>query len=159
MALTGEFPSRDLAFDWGRTAPAELLKIDDSIDTKCVGIFATASLILGLAATRIDSLGWIDVPLGLAGLMYLVVLGSSWIVLWPREFKGPDDPSVLRESYWGMEPGDAQDAYWHYVEKAYSDTYKKVTCKGRLLKYAVFGLGIEVLLLAAWLVLTSVRTS
>ena len=156
MVATSESPSRDLTFEWGRTAPDELAKIGDSIDTKCVGIFATGSLILGLAATRIESIGWIDIPLAVAGLLYLVVLVSSWVVLFPREFKGPDDPSVLRESYWGMDPDEARVSYWQYVEGAYNDTYKKVRRKGRLLMCAVVGLGLEVLSLTAWLTLAAI---
>lgn len=156
MAATSEFPSRNLTFEWGRTAPDDLAKIGDSIDTKCVGIFATGSLILGIAAAVTDiAVDLTILPLILAGIAYLVVLVSSWLLLLPKEFSGPDDPSILRESYWGMDPEEAQLDYWKHVEEAYRDTYRKVRIKGRLLKYAVVGLGVEVLFLAAWLVLAT----
>ncbi len=158
MATTGESPSRDLTFEWGRTAPDELAKIGDSIDMKAVGVFAAASLIVGVAATRIDAidLDWTLTPLVVAAASYLGVLLLSWLVLLPKEFAGPDDPSILRESYWGMNREEAQVQYWRFVESAYRDTYKKIRVKGLCLRIAVVGLGIEVLALTTWLVLLAV---
>ena len=153
MATLGDFPSRDLAFEWGRTAPDDLAKIADSIDTKCVGVFATGSIIFGVVASVNDiAINWTSLPLLLAGLAYLVVLATSWKVIKPTEFSGPDDPSVLRESYWSMDPEEAQSQYWGHVEKAYRKAYRKVRLKGCLLEYAVKGLALEVLFLAGWLV-------
>ena len=156
MVATGDFPSRSLTFEWGRTAPDDLARIGDSIDTKCVGVFATGSLILGISAAVKDiDLDRTALVLAAAGVAYLVVLASSWFLLLPRWFSGPDDPSVLRKHYWELDPEEAQLAYWEHVEAAYCDTYDKVRVKGRLLRYAVVGLGLEVLLLSAWLALAA----
>ena len=152
-----EYPSRDLTFEWGRTAPDELAKIADAIDTKTIGVFATASLVIGVAAALVQdiSLDWRAIPFAVSSLCYLVILGFSVWGLWPRSFSGPSSPSILREHYWKLQPDETKDRYWKYVETHYDGAYPIVIRKGRLLSYAIPLLGLEVVALIAWLFLVT----
>ena len=158
MQVNEEFPSRDLTFEWGRTAPDELFKVADAIDTKTLGIFATASLIIGVAAALVRniSLDLPHIPFGISALSYLLILCVSVWVLWGRKFSGPSDPSILREHYWKLQPDDAKAHYWSYAETHYKDTYPSVRLKGRLLSYAVPLLGVQVVALIVWLFLLTI---
>ena len=147
-------PSRRLTFEWGRTAPAELAKIGDALDTKVLGVFATGSLIIGVAATRIQGiLEWPNLALLCAFVAYLFILVPSVQMVFPQNSPGPDNPTKLREIYWHMTPEKAQVVYWNWVEKEYDYWYKRVNKKGRLFRYVIGGLCVEVLALITWLAL------
>ena len=45
-----EHPSLDTVYEWGRTAPQELLGYADALDTKALTLFVAASVIIGVTA-------------------------------------------------------------------------------------------------------------
>ena len=153
-----EFPSRDLTFEWGRIAPNELGNIADAIDTKLLGVFAAASVIIGVTTALVQ-----DIDFGYSGILFaipfvaytLILVASLW-GLWPRQFPGPSSPKMLREHYWKLEPDKARAHYWVHKEKQYNDIYPKVRFKGRLLSYAVPLLGVEVVFLILWLLVITI---
>lgn len=155
--MSSEFPSRDLTWDMGIRAPEQLSRESDAIDSKAMGTFATASLILGLFAALI---GEIQLDLSvilffLATITYLIVLGTSIYILAVRKFKGPDDPTILREDYWPLDNEEARQRLWQHAENAFCDNLDNVTRKGHALRIAIPAFGLEVVFLVSWLLVIS----
>ena len=96
------------------------------------------------------------IPLLVATFAYFGLMAFSFLILLPQKFRGPNDPAMLKEHYWKLEPEQAQTAYWTHIEKAYRKTYKTVSSKGRWLRWAVFALALETLALVTWLVLSAI---
>ena len=159
MSEADEFPSRDLTFEWGRTAPGDLGKVADSIDTKTLGVFASASLIIGVATSLSSDimLDWY-LPLLVVSLgSYLMILVMSVWGLWATTFPGPPSPSIIRKYYWKLQPEEAKTHYWQHLEDDYDKVYSKVLWKGNFLKASVPLLGVEVSTLMVWLLLGVIR--
>ena len=158
MQVDEEFPSRDLAFEWGRTAPGELSKVADAIDTKLLGVFAAASVIIGVTTALVQdiNIGYPGIPFAVSFAAYALILVVSLWGLWPRQFPGPSSPKMLREYYWKLEPDKARVHYLGHKEKQYNDMYPKVRLKGRLLSCAVPLLGVEVIFLILWLLVITI---
>ncbi len=149
-------PSRDLTFEWGRTASADLAKIGDTIDSRAIGIFATGSLIIGVSATVVETiLDWSSLALLFVVAGYLATAVFGLLIVFPHPAPGPDNPTTLRKRYWPMPPAEAQEEYWQWVEDEYEQWYPKVNKKGRYLRYAIGGLGVEVSALIVWVILVT----
>ena len=158
MQTGDEFPSRDLTFEWGRIAPEELGKIADAIDTKLLGVFAAASVIIGVTTALVQdiNIGYPGIPFAVSFVAYALILVFSLWGLWPRQFPGPSSPKMLREHYWKLKPDKAKAHYWGHKEKQYNLIYPKVRLKGRLLSCAVPLLGVEVVSLISWLLVITI---
>ncbi|MFH0941423.1 MAG: hypothetical protein V1823_00120, partial [Chloroflexota bacterium] len=82
----------------------------------------------------------------------LRVIRSIWALRARRIFVA-DNPQILREDWWPLEPTEAKIRYWGSVEKAFKTNYEAVNAKGKALQLIVPLLGIEVISLIAWLFL------
>lgn len=155
--MTTKYPSRDLMYEWGRVAPEQLAKVADALDTKIIGVFITASIVITLMATLIGKiqLNGTLIPFIIAFACFTVIFGKSlrvWRVHW---FIVADNPYILKEDYWKLDPNEAKEAYWEYTEKAFSQNYHAVMAKGRVLQWTIPLLASEVIALVAWLFLIS----
>lgn len=156
-ANTTKYPSMDITYEWGRQAPEQLAKEASSLDTKTMGIFASASIIIGLMATR-ESVIRHDltiIPLAISILCFLAIFVMSIWSLWGRNFLVADNPQILQEDYWGMETHAAKERYWKYTIAAFETNYQAVIDKGIVVKSIVPLLAGEVSFLLIWLFLTS----
>lgn len=148
-------PSRDLTYEWGRIAPEQLAKEADALDTKIIGIFATACIIISVV-TALAEMVRLDVtliPFVLAFVSFIAILARSLWVIRPQWLFVSDSPLILREDYWELEPEETKEKYWKYVEKDFDANYKIVKNKGRALSCTVPLLAIETISLVVWLFL------
>ncbi len=150
-----KYPSRDLTYEWGRTAPDELAKYADALDTKLVGLLAAASIIISVVAglPRSIPLNWTAVPFGIAVMSFAIVFTTCMLALHSRQFRVTDSPTILKRDWWSLEPEVLKEQYWEYVEDAFKENYQAVKTKGQALQLVVPFLGIEVVALLVWLFL------
>ena len=150
-----EYPSMEITYEWGRAAPEQLSKEADALDTKIIGLFAAASIIIGVVATLAKEfrLNWTLLPFAVAGISFLVIFVRSMWVLRAYQFLVADDPKILREDWWILEPYQVKQKYWASIERAFAKNYKAVNAKGRALQLIVPLLALEVISLIVWLFL------
>ena len=81
--------SLEFILDHIREAPEKQIQAIDTLDTKMIQIFVSASIVIGLAglSSASGSGRWEVVPLVLALLAYVSVAVVSIIHLWPREIR------------------------------------------------------------------------
>lgn len=149
-----KYPSRDLTYEWGRTAPEELSKVADALDTKILVVFSVACIIISVIAALADKiqLGMSLIPLIIAFISFVVIFVGSLRVVRPQNFYVADSPRILREDFWKLEPEDAKASYWGHLEKDFQENYDKVAAKARTLKHTIILLFIETTALLGWLV-------
>ena len=150
-----EYPGMDTTYEWGRIAPEQLSKEADSLDTKIIGLFAAASIIISVVATLAKeiSVDWRLIPFVVAGLSFLVLFSRSIQVLRGYKFFVTDDPKILREDWWILDPNEVKIKYWASIERAFENNYKAVDAKERAVQIIVPLLAVEVLSLIVWLFL------
>ena len=150
-----KYPSRDLMYDWGRGAPEQLSKEADALDTKIIAIFSMACLIIGVITALAEKVRYDTtfIPFAVAFVSFIVILARSLWVIRPQWLFIADSPRVLKEDYWELEPEEARDKYWDWVEKDFDINYKIVRSKGQTLRWIVPLLAIETISLLVWLFL------
>lgn len=151
-----EYPSRDVMWESGRTAPQDMCRVADALDTRAMGVFVAGSVIIGVVAGVGDMKADATlVPFILAFIGYAVLVGLWFWAFRPQRFFASDDPRILREDYWPLEPEEAKSEYWKYIEENFEHNATRVNRKGRALQWAIPALFLEVALLAVWLGLVS----
>jgi len=151
-----KYPSMNIFYEWGRTAPEQLSKVADALDTKIIGIFATACLIISVTAALAKQicLNVSSIPFAVALVCFAIILIRSLLVLRGRRFFVANDPHILKEDYWVLQPNEAREEYWNYIEQNFDVNYSLVHVKGQVLQWIVPLLGVEVISLIVWLLLT-----
>ena len=155
MGEENKYASRDLMYEWGRTAPEQLSKVADALDTKILGVFSIACIIISvtIALTNKIQLGMSLIPFIIAIISFIIILIKSVRVIRPQSFYVADSPKVLREDFWKLEPEEAKEKYWEHLENAFEENHHKVKVKGRTLSWTVPLLAIETISLVVWLFL------
>lgn len=151
-----KYPSMDIFYEWGRTAPEQLSRVADALDTKIISVFIAAAIIVGVMAAMAREIQFDKTltPFIIALICFATILIKS---LWSFRlywFYVADNPRVLREDYWIREPEEARQKYWEYVEEDFDNNYKAVKSKGQTLQWTIPLLGAEVISLIIWLLLT-----
>lgn len=155
MDEENKYPSRDLTYEWGRTAPEELSKAADALDAKIIGVLSIACIIISVTTALANKIQY-NVSLIffiVAFISFLLILIKSLRVIKPQNFYVADSPRILREDFWKLEPEDAKAKYWEHLEKDFQENYDKVKAKGNTLKCTVGLLAIETVVLMVWLFL------
>ena len=149
-----EYPSMDITYEWGRQTPEQLSREASLLDTKIIGILASASIIISLISIKITAitLDLTIIPLAIAFISFLVIFGMSVWALKGRSFSIADDPEILQNEYWKLSPREAKITYWKYVIKYFKLNYSAFHIKSRVLRCIVPILGVEVITLLAWLI-------
>lgn len=150
-----KYPSRDLTYEWGRTAPEQLTKTADTLDTKILVVFSTACIIISVITALANKiqLGMSLIPFIIAFISFIVILAKSLWVVRPQWFFVTDSPKILREDYWKLEPQEAKKEYWKHLENDFEANYDKVRIKGRTLSWTIKLLALETISLIVWLFL------
>jgi hypothetical protein len=155
MDEENKYPSRDLTYEWGRTAPEQLSKVADTLDAKILGVFSVACIIISVItalANKIQlSVGLI--PFIIAFISFIIILVKSLLVIRPQRFFVADSPKILREDFWKLEPEEAKKRYWEHLENDFEANYEKVKTKGHTLSWTTKLLAIETISLIVWLFL------
>ena len=146
--------SRDLTWELGLSAPDQLSRIADAQDTKAMGTFATASVIIGVVAAVSRDLDYSGMFFAAFAFFVITAALCLYIVV-VRSFQGPDDPRTLREDFWDKEPEEARSLLWGFTEAAFDANRNIVKAKGKALQWAIPSLFVEVVLLLTWLLVTS----
>jgi len=151
-----EYPGMDVTYEWGRQAPEMISREASSLDSKIIGVFASASVIISLLIAQGSrfTLTPALALLGLALLCYIAILVISMWALKGRGFSIADNPAVIKDRYWPREPLAVKIKYWDYVIKYYKKNKSALDIKSAAIKAVVPLLGAEVVLLLAWLFLT-----
>ena len=154
--MASEWPSREITWEMGINAPELVMREIDAIDTKSMFAFATGTLIIAVFSTLSGQIRWniTILPFVLASVSFLIVLSTSIYILAVRKFAGPPDPEVLREDYWELAPKDAMEHLWQSAEDAFKTNIAIAESKGRALRYFIYALSAEVVLLIVWLALS-----
>jgi hypothetical protein len=155
MNEENKYPSRDLTYEWGRTAPEQLSKVADTLDTKILGVFSTACIIISVITALANKiqLGMSLIPFIIAFISFIVILIKSLWVVRPQWFFVTDSPKILRQDYWKLEPQEAKKEYWKHLENDFEANYDKVRIKGRTLSWTIKLLALETISLIVWLFL------
>ena len=155
MNEENKYPSKDLTYEWGRTAPEQLSKVADALDAKIIGVLSIACIIISVTTALANKIQY-DVSLIffiVAFISFLLILIKSLRVINPQNFYVADSPRILREDFWKLEPEDAKAKYWEHLERDFQENYDRVKAKGNTLKYTVRLLAIETVVLMVWLFL------
>jgi len=157
METKDEYPSMDITYEWGRTAPEQLSRESSSLDTKILGVLVAANVIIGVVVALIGQVQ-LDIsliPLGIASISFLIIFAVSLWAYRGQLFYVADSPEVLEEDYWKLEPYQAKRAYWEHVKKDFELNLKATKAKGKTLLRIVPLLALEVIALIVWVFLTS----
>jgi hypothetical protein len=148
-------PSRDLTYEWGRTAPEQLSQEADAMDSKVINVFVTSCLIIGVITALSEKLEWSLglIPFLIALCSFILILVFSLWVIRPQWLFIADSPRILREDYWELEPDETKEKYWEWVEKDFDKNYKIVKAKGQVLFWTIPLLALETISLMLWLFL------
>jgi len=155
MDEKNKYPSRDLTYEWGRTAPEELSKVADALDTKILVVFSIACIIISVITALANNIqfGMSLIPFILAFISFIVILIKTLWVIRPQWFFVTDSPRILREDFWKLEPEETKRQYWEHLENDFEANYDKVKIKGRALSWTIKLLAIETIALIVWLFL------
>lgn len=150
-----KYPSRDIVYEWGRTATEQLAHEADALDTKIIAIFTAGSVIIGVitALSNKIRLNYTIIPFVVACISFILIfIMSLWVIRAQWVFVA-DSPRILKEDYWKLEPDEAKEKYWNWLEKDYDKNYKIIVSKGKALAMTIPLLAIETLALLLWLFL------
>jgi hypothetical protein len=152
-----KYPSMDMTYEWGRTAPEQLSKEASSLDTKIFSVLVAANVIIGVMVAFVKQVQF-DVsliPFGIAFVSFLIIFVKSLQAYRAQWFYVADSPEILEEDYWKLEPYQAKREYWEYVKKDFTQNFEATKAKGKTLLLVVPMLALEVIALIAWVFLTS----
>ena len=155
MGEENKYPSRDLMYEWGRTAPEQLGKEADILDTKILGVFSIACVIISVITALANKIQ-LDMsltPFIIAIVSFIIILIKTLRSITPQSFYIADSPKILREDFWELEPEETKKEYWKHLENNFEANYDKVKIKGRTLSWTIKLLAIETILLIVWLFL------
>jgi len=138
-----------LLLDLTRGTPAEQLKLAQSLENKTMQVVTAASVLIGLTAATVppDS----DIPwwlILLAVIPYLAVVTSAIYALWIRRFEVVDDPRVLWETLYDVEPDDARHSIMDRLAATYIANEDHLTAKRAALTVALVAMMLEAILIA-----------
>ncbi len=150
-----EYPSMDVTYEWGRTASEKLSNEASALDTKIMGLFATASIVISVVSTLAKGLkiDWTLTPFVIAGICFIIVFGKSFWALRATKFVVATSPKILKEDWWILEPNVVKIKYWKYIEEDFTKNYMSICAKGRTLQFIVPLTALEVVSLLVWLFL------
>ena len=150
-----KYPSMDVTYEWGRTASEKLSNEASALDTKIIGLFATASIIITVASAVAKELkiDWTLTPFVIAGICFIIVFGKSFWALRATKFVVATSPIILKEDWWVLEPDMVKIKYWKHIEDAFTKNYTSVDSKGRTLQLILPLVALEVVSLLVWLFL------
>lgn len=145
--------TKRLTFEWSRNAPDEVAQVAQGVDAKMAGILAAGSVVIGIAATTVGKefdVTLINIPMGIAVVLYAVLLWLATNCLRSHRFRRPSNPEILRE-YWPYEFDKV--LIWHsdLVLQCYEVNRSILNKKVRMLNLGLIFLVSETLALVLWM--------
>ena len=152
-------PSLDLAFEWVKGVLTSQSNAADSLETKAMNLFTLATAILGLGVSAgvlssPNNIPLASILLGAASLMaYGFVIGYAFAAIRLRKFETLDNPIILRERYWDMNPVNFKMELLSHLEDSYQRNETKLNEKARATRWLIAATAAQVLFLVVALVL------
>ncbi len=143
---------------WIRSSANEVISNARGVETKMIGVMAGGSVVIGIApagtlpasmSTPIFSLAL--VPLAIAAVAYVIILGSTLKCLLPQEFRVPNAPPLLRK-YEDRSPDVVLRWHSKYVDDAYTHNVQLLDAKVKMLRCGLVALAIETGAMFTWAV-------
>ena len=139
--------SLEFVLDHIRDAPEKQIQAIDTLDTKMIQIFVSASIVIGLAglSSASGSERWEVVPLVLALLAYVSVAAVAIIHLWPRDIRWNLHADSLWPEYGKYDVEDIREVLAQDTSKAYAFNKRVLDAKANTILKALIGTGLEVI--------------
>ena len=152
-----QHPSKELTFEWGRTAPEKISEEASSLDSKIVNVFLASSIIIGVITALVGQLQLNStlIPFTIGTLCFVTILIKSLWALRAQWLYVGDNPYVLEEDYWELEQNEAKEKYWEYVKEDFKSNCRIVQAKGKTLRWIIPLLALELVSLIVWQFLIS----
>lgn len=152
-------PSLDLAFEWVKGVLNDQSHTGDVLDNKGNNLFSVATLVLGIGISAgvlfAGTVGLISFILGgLSLLSYGWVIGFAFEVWRLRSYETLDNPTVIREWYWDMEPPEFKMELLSHLEDAYNANENTLSKKAKAVRCLIIATTAEVIFLVLSLAFT-----
>lgn len=152
-------PSLDLAYEWVKDVLDKQSNTADVLDTKATNLFTVASLILGIGISAgILALEKVNIPAytlgGLSLIGYSFVATFTFFAWSLRSYETLDNPVIIREWYWDMEPTQFKVELLSHLEGAFANNESKLNKKAKAIRVIIVATTFEILSLVLALALT-----
>ena len=146
MSTDSNQDSVGFILDHIRGAPEKQIQAIDTLDTKMIQIFISASIVIGLAGLSATSVSgrWEVVPLAIAVLAYVWVAAVAIIHLLPRELRWNLHADTLWPTYSRYSVTDIKEVLVRDTSEAYAANRRVLDAKSNTILVALIGAGIEV---------------
>lgn len=143
----------NLIIEATKAGPESQLRDVDAMDAKAVQIFATASVIVGLAAFAGTAGGSVSTGLFILGFIaYAVAASGAFSSLRVRDYLRPFPADSALDSFWDAEPFEVQHALADSISKAYKGNQALLKEKASRTQVAIISTGLESLFVGAALI-------
>ena len=151
--------SLEFILDHIREAPEKQIQAIDTLDTKMIQIFVSASIVIGLAglSSASGSGRWEVVPLVLALLAYVSVAVVSIIHLWPREIRWNLHADTLWPAYGKYDAIDIKEILAQDTSDAYAFNRSVLDAKTNTILKALIGTALEVVFVGIAIAIPLIR--
>ena len=149
MSANRQSDSLEFIFDHIRDAPERQIESADSLDSKMVQIFVSASIIIGLAglsSNTVNVTGWELIPLMGAILSYVAVAWVALMHLRPRAMRRNLHANVLWPKYGRFEIADVKEVLAQDTSEAYAFNKGVLADKATTVRQALLATAVEVVL-------------
>lgn len=153
-----QMPSLDLAFEWVKDVLDKQSHSADILDTKGTTLFTVASLILGIGISAgilalKETNVFVYILGGLSLIGYGFVAAFTFLAWSLREFRTLDNPIIIREWYWDMEPKQFKIELLSHLEDSYTHNQDKLNEKSKAIRGIIVATTFEVISLVLALAL------
>ena len=150
--MTGNIPSLDLSFDWVKDVLVKQSHVADTLDTKGTNLFSVATLVLGVgisAGVIINpEVSALTITTGVLALIsYFWVAVFAFNVWRLRSFDMLDNPIIIREEFWDLEPQKFKEQILSHLEDAYADNESELEKKTEAVRNLLASTILEVMFL------------
>ena len=152
-------PSIDLAFEWVKGVLNDQSHTGDVLDTKGTNLFSVATLVLGIGISAgILAVGKVELVSfifgGLSLISYGWVIGFTFEAWRLRNYETLDNPTIIREWYWDMEPSQFKMELLSHLEDAYRANETTLSKKAKAVRSLIIATTAEVIFLVLSLAFT-----
>ena len=151
--------SLDLAFEWVKDVLDKQSNTADRLDAKGTTLFTVATLVLGIGISAgvliLKETNIITYVLGgLSLISYGFVVGFIFVAWSLRHYQTLDNPVIIREWYWDMQPAQFKIELLSHLEDAYEHNEIRLREKTNATRGIIAGATAEVILLVLALAFT-----
>ena len=146
MSMDWNQDSLEFILEHIRDAPEKQIQAIDTLDSKMIQIFVSASIVIGLTGlTSASGSGRLDVvPLVLALIAYVSVAAIAILHLWPRDIRWNLQADSLWPEYGKYDVEDIREVLAQDTSEAYAFNKRVLDAKANTILKALIRTGLEV---------------